>query len=240
MFTVTLLALALAAQAPDAQQKLKTRDEAPPPAANISRADQPWVVPAGTRIPIELKQAVSTKNAQPGDPIYAKTNFPILIDGHMMIPPGTYAQGVVDSVKRAGRIKGTAELRFHLTKLIFPNGYNLDLNAPIDQVPGSADTHMKEPGAVQHDSEKEKDLERVGKAASEGAVVGSMAGATTGSLRNLGIGGLSGIAAGTLIAVLARGTDVRFDTGTVVDVALAKAVPLDKDKVQGLTAASTP
>ena len=240
MFAVCLLALALAAQAPDAQQKLKTRDEAPPPAANASPADQPWVVPAGTRIPVELKQAVSTKNAQPGDAIYAVTNFPILIDGHMMIPPGTYAQGVVDSVKRAGRIKGTAELRFHLTKLIYRNGYNLDLSAPIDQVPGSADTHMKEPSAVQHDSEKEKDLERVGKAASEGAMVGSMAGATTGSFRNFGIGGLSGIAAGTLIAVLARGTDVRFDAGTVVDVALAKPVALDKGKVQALTAASTP
>jgi len=240
MFAVTLLALALAAQAPDAQQKLTTRDEAPPPAVNAGPANQPWVVPAGTRIPIELKQAVSTKNAQPGDAIYAITNFPILIDGQMMIPPGTYAQGVVDSVKRAGRIKGTAELRFHLTKLIYRNGYNLDLTAPIDQVPGSADTHMKEPGAVQHDSEKGKDLDRAGKAATEGAVIGSMAGATTGSFRDFGIGGLSGIAAGTLIAVLARGSDVRFEAGTVVDVALARPVALDKDKVPGPSTASAP
>jgi len=240
MFAVTLLAFALAAQAPDAQPKLKTRDEAPRPAANAKPADQQWVVPAGTRIPIQLQQPISTKNAQTGDAIYARTNFPVLVNGHLMIPPGTYVQGVVDSVKRAGRIKGTAELRFHVTNLIYQNGYSLDLTAPIDQVPGSPDSHMEEPGAVKHDSEKGKDLERVGRAASEGAMIGSVAGAMGGNIRSLGIGGLSGIAAGTLIAVLTRGSDVRFETGTVVDIALAQAVPVDKDKVQGLSAASAP
>jgi hypothetical protein len=154
--------------------------------------------------------------------------------------PEPYVQGVVDSVKRAGRIKGTAELRFHLTTLIYANGYSLSLIAPIDQVPGSENTHMKEPGAVKEDSEKGKDLERVGRAASEGAMIGSTAGALGGTLRSVGVGGVSGIAAGTLIAILTRGTDVRFDTGTVVDVALAQSVPLDKDKVLGSVAARTP
>ncbi|MGA3027402.1 MAG: hypothetical protein ABSF98_21805 [Bryobacteraceae bacterium] len=221
----------MAQQPPEAQPKLKTRDEAP-----ANKGDRPWVVPAGTRIPIQLQQPVSTKDAQPGDAIYARTTFPILVDGNVMIPPGTYVQGVVDSVKRAGRIKGTAELRFHLTTLIYQSGYSLNLAALVEQVPGNASTHMKEPGTVQHDSEKGRDLENVGKGASEGAMIGSTAGALSGSLRGVGIGGVSGIAAGTLIAILTRGTDVRFDTGTVVDVALAQAVPVDKDKVAGATA----
>jgi hypothetical protein len=222
----------MAQQPPGAQPKLKTREEAP-----ARSGDEPWVVPAGTRIPIQLQQPVSTKDAQPGDPIYARTTFPILVAGNVMIPPGTYVQGVVDSVKRAGRIKGTAELRFHITMLIYQNGYSLDLSAGIDQVPGNADTHMKEPGTVKHDSEKGKDLERVGRAASEGAMIGSSAGALSGGLRGVGVGGVTGIAAGTLIAILTRGTDVRFETGTVVDVALAQAVPVDKDRVIGPAAA---
>jgi len=238
MYAVTVLLLALAVQAPDTQPKLKTRDAATAPAAPAVPADKAWVLPVGTRIPIQLQQPISTRNAQPGDAIYARTNFPIMIAGHMMVPPGTYVQGVVDSVKRAGRIKGTAELRFHVTTLIYQNGYSLDLTAPIDQVPGSPDSHMQEPGAVQHDSEKGKDLERIGRAASEGAMVGTAAGALGGNIRSIGIGGLSGIAAGTLIAVLTRGSDVRFETGTVVDVALAQSVPLDKDKAQGLTASA--
>ncbi len=228
MFALTLLTAVclMAQQTPEVQPRLKTRDEVP-----VKSGDQAWVVPAGTKIPIQLQQPLSTKDAQPGDAIYARTTFPILVDGHIMIPPGTYVQGVVDTVKRAGRIKGTAELRFHITTFIYQNGYSLDLSAIIEQVPGTGDTHMKEPGTVKEDSEKGKDLERVGRAASEGAMIGSTAGALSGSLRGLGVGGISGIAAGTLIAILARGTDVRFETGTVVDVALAQSVPVDKDKV---------
>src|SRR5271157_5758469 len=136
---VLLTALSvMAQQPPEAQPKLRTRDEAP-----ARSGDGPWVVPAGTRIPIQLQQPLSTKDAQPGDAIYARTTFPILVNGNVMIPPGTYVQGVVDTVKRAGRIKGTAELRFHLTTFIYQNGYSLDLSGLIDQVPGRADTHMK-------------------------------------------------------------------------------------------------
>jgi hypothetical protein len=231
LILITALSV-MAQQPPEAQPKLKTRDE-----AAVKSGDQPWVVPAGTRIPIQLQQPLSTKDAQPGDAIYARTTFPILVDGNVVIPPGTYVQGMVDSVRRAGRIKGTAELRFHITTFIYQNGYSLNLAAIVDQVPGDPGTHMKEPGTVKHDSEKGKDLENVGKAASEGAVIGSTAGALSGSLRGVGVGGISGIAAGTLIAILTRGTDVRFDTGTVVDVSLARSVPVDKDKVNAAVTA---
>jgi hypothetical protein len=237
MIALTLLiaTCVMAQQPPEAQPTLKTRDAAP-----VTNGDQPWVVPAGTRIPIQLQQSVSTKDAQPGDAVYARTTFPILVNGNIMIPPGTYVQGMVDSVKRAGRIKGTAELRFHITTLIYQNGYSLNLSALLNQVPGNPGTHMKEPGTAEHDSEKGRDLENVGKAASEGAMIGSTAGALSGGLRGVGIGGVSGIAAGTLIAVLMRGTDVRFETGTVVDVALAQAVPVDKEKVLGPSASRAP
>jgi len=221
---VTALSL-MAQQAPGDQPKLKKRDEVPAQPGN-----GPWVVPAGTRIPIQLQQPISTKDAQPGDPIYARTTFPVLVDGNVMIPPGTYVQGVVDSVKRAGRIKGTAELRFHISTLIYQNGYSLNLTGGIDNVPGSDSSHMKEPGTVKHDSEKGKDLENVGKGASEGAMIGSTAGALSGGIRGIGVGGLTGIAAGTLIAMLRRGSDVKFDTGTVVDVSLSQAVAVDKEK----------
>jgi type IV secretion system protein VirB10 len=191
-----------------------------------------WIVPAGTKIPVQLRQAVSTKNAQPGDPIYAQTTFPIAINGAIVIPAGTYAKGVVDTAKRAGRIKGSAELQFHLTDLIYANGYALNLAAAIDQVPGSADSNMKEPGTVKHDSEKGKDIKRIGEAAATGGQIGGIAGATSGSLRGFGIGGLSGIAAGSLIALMARGSDVRFEIGSSVEVSLNHAIAIDVEKVQ--------
>jgi type IV secretion system protein VirB10 len=213
------------------EPRLKTRTETAAEPVRQQDASGLWIVPAGTKIPIQLRQAVSTKNAQTGDPIYAQTTFPIVVNGMLMIPAGTYAQGIVDTSKRAGRIKGSAELQFHLTTLIYPNGYTLDLKAAIDQVPGSADSRMKEPGTVKHDSEKGADLKRIGEAAATGGQIGGLAGAASGSVRGLGIGGISGIAAGTLIALLARGSDVRFEIGSGVEVSLNRAIAIDADKV---------
>jgi len=185
-----------------------------------------------------LRQPISTKGARTGDPIYAQTTFPIVIEGDMVIPAGTWVQGVVDHVKRAGRIKGTAELQFHLTTLIYANGYTLDIAAAIDQVPGSETTKMKEPGIVKQSSEKGKDLERIGTGASQGGQIGALAGAAASpSVRGLGVGGLSGIAAGTLIALLSRGTDVRFDAGTSVEIALSQPMAIEPSRVKPPAAA---
>ena len=41
-------------------------------------------VPAGTKIPLTLKQGITTKNAQVGDPVYAQTSFPIAINNHIV------------------------------------------------------------------------------------------------------------------------------------------------------------
>jgi hypothetical protein len=229
---VVLCASAGICQQPSEQPRLKTRTELPAQAAKPEPgANGLWIVPAGTKIPIQLRQAVSTKNAQTGDPIYAQTTFPIVVDGVIMIPAGTYVKGVVDTAKRAGRIKGSAELQFHLTDMIYPNGYALSLAAAIDQVPGNSDSRMKEPGVVKHDSEKGADLKRIGEGAATGGAIGGMAGASSGSVRGIGIGGLSGIAAGSLIALLARGSDVRFEIGSGVEVSLNQPIAIEAEKV---------
>lgn len=235
MAVVVLAAVSALAQQPAGDIPQLTSRTDVPPAATAPVPEQaakgPWIVPAGSKIPIQLKQAISTKNAHPGDPVYGQTTFPVMVNGQVMIPGGTFVQGVVDSVKRAGRIKGTAELQFHLTSLLYPNGYVLDMAAAVDQVPGDESSHMKEPGTLTHDSEKGKDVERIGRGAAQGAAIGGVAGAVSGNTRGVGIGGLSGIAAGSLIAILARGSDLRFEAGTVVDVSLNHAIALDPERI---------
>jgi hypothetical protein len=44
------------------------------------------VIPAGTKVPLTLKQAISTKNAREGDPVYAETSFPFVANDRMLIP----------------------------------------------------------------------------------------------------------------------------------------------------------
>src|ERR1039458_2179564 len=90
----------------------------PAPAA----ASDPNVVtiPAGTKIPLFLAQAISTKNAREGDAVYATTAFPFVVDNRVVIPAGSYIQGKISHVERGGRLKGRAEILMHFTSMIYP------------------------------------------------------------------------------------------------------------------------
>ena len=78
------------------------------------------VIPAGTKVPLALKQAISTKSAKEGDPVYAETTFPFVVDNRIVIPAGTYVQGRISHVQRPGHVKGRAELLMHFTSMIYP------------------------------------------------------------------------------------------------------------------------
>ena len=52
-------------------------------------------IPAGTKVALRLKQAISTKTAREGDAVYAETTFPITIDDRILIPVATYVQGKI-------------------------------------------------------------------------------------------------------------------------------------------------
>ncbi|HVB36583.1 MAG TPA: hypothetical protein VND42_05025, partial [Candidatus Acidoferrales bacterium] len=92
-----------------------------------------FTVPSGTRLPLVLHNAVSTRSARPGDPLYLETLFPIVIDSRILIPAGSYVSGEVTEVKRPGRIHGRGEIRIKLDNLILPNGYQASFNAsPTD------------------------------------------------------------------------------------------------------------
>ena len=65
----------------------------PNPAATSVESEKPTLtIPAGTRVPLSLKQAISTKTAKTGDPVYAETAFPFVVNDRVVIPAGTYIQ----------------------------------------------------------------------------------------------------------------------------------------------------
>src|SRR5260370_42136090 len=81
-----------------------------------------YTVDPGTRIPLNLINSVSTKNAAEGDRVYLETVFPILSGGKIVIPPGSYVAGTVTEVKRPGRVHGRGELYIRFDSLTLPNG----------------------------------------------------------------------------------------------------------------------
>lgn len=195
----------------------------------VSDRSHAITLPVGTKVPLVLKAPVSTKNARPGDPIYAQTNFPVVINDRIVIPPGTYVQGQVSQVTRPGRIKGKAELLVHFTSLIFPSGYTVMLPGAIEGIPGDEHNKMKgDEGKIEGQGSKGKDAATIGRGAETGATVGSLAGISSG---NSGKGALLGAAGGSVIGLatvlLSRGPDVRLEAGTALDMVLERAITID-------------
>ena len=93
-------------------------------------------IPAGTKIPLSLKQAISTKNAREGDAVYAETAFPFVMDDRVIVPAGSYIQGKIARVERAGHGKGRAEILMHFTSIIYPSGYTVMLPGSVENTPG--------------------------------------------------------------------------------------------------------
>ena len=82
-------------------------------------------IPAGTKIVLALTSPVWANSAKPGDAIYSSAAFPVEASNQIAIPPGTYAQGQIDTLTRPKGRSSRAEFQIHFTKLIFVNGYTV-------------------------------------------------------------------------------------------------------------------
>src|SRR6476660_4706888 len=182
-------------------------------------------VPAGTQVLLNLKSPIDTKSAKVGDGVYCQTSFPITQDNVAVIPAGTYVKGTIAQVRRAGRVKGRAEILFHFTTMIFPNGYTVDLPGTLGNEPGAQNhTVADKEGTVQANGQKGKDAGTVAKTGATGAVIGTVA---SGSAKGAGIGGLAGAAIGLGQVLLTRGQDVRIDQGAALELVLQRSLTVD-------------
>ena len=192
--------------------------ETAPPAA----AQPHYVVERGTRIPLSLINSVSTKHAAPGDRVYLETVFPILVNGRIVIPPGSYVAGTVTEVKRPGRLKGRGEIYLRFDSLTLPNGTTRDFRARVGSLDGRASEELeKEEGLIRSEGNKSGDARTVGEAAAAGTSIGVIAGSAAGhSGMGAGIGAAAGAAAGLAGVLLSRGPEAVLSRGTTMEMLL--------------------
>jgi len=227
------LAQAPAAQPPSTQPPpAQPADPAPAPPVAAAPAAKPSakvLIPSGTHLPLILHNGVSTRSARPGDPIYLETLFPVMIDGKVVIPAGSYVSGEITESKRPGRVKGRGELMIKLNTLILPNAYQVNLNAaPSNAGTGGGETVDNE-GRVKGDSDKAHDIGTVMTTTGAGAGIGGLA---TRTPAGAGIGAGIGAAAGLVAVLLTRGPEAELPRGTSLEVVLNRPLELDADKVQ--------
>jgi hypothetical protein len=205
-----------------------TMNPTPPAAAVEPEKPSTVAIPAGTMIPLALKQAISTKTAKDGDPVYAETAFPFVLNERVVIPAGTYIQGKIERAQRGGHVKGRAELLIHFTSMIYPNGYTVMLGGSVENTPGAEKTSMKDSeGTIRQDSDAAKKAKETAGAATTGAVIGAIVNGGKGAGIGAGIGGAAGLA----VAMLSRGADVRLEPGTSIEMEIQREVTVDASRI---------
>jgi predicted lipid-binding transport protein (Tim44 family) len=121
----------------------------------------------------------------------------------------------------------------HFTSIIYPSGYTVMLPASVENTPGAANKSVKDSeGTIQQESETGKRVED----AAKGGVYGTLGGATAGGLATGGLNGARvgagiGAAAGIGWALLKRGSDVRLDVGTSIEMEIQRPIIVDASRI---------
>jgi type IV secretion system protein VirB10 len=206
-------------------------------------AKRSYTVPAGTKVLLQLRSAVNTKSAKPGDGVYLASTFPVVVGNRVMIPAGVYVQGVVDRVARAGRVKGRAQLDLHFTSIIFPNGTVVEIPGIVNSLPGASKQTVNNDGEGTIEQAGDK-----GRNAGKVAQIAIPTGGTIGSIGGLGAGhpiagGVAGIGAGLatvgLVSLFTRGADVNIESGAQVEMILQRPLLLEEENLAAVAAAGS-
>ena len=192
-----------------------------------------YVIEAGTRVPLSLINSVSTKHSAPGDRVYLETVFPIMNNGRIVIPPGSYVAGTVTEVKRPGRVKGRGELFVRFDSLTLPNGVTRDFRARVGAVDGRASEDFdKTEGKIKSEGNKAGDARTVGEATAAGASIGVIAGGAADHYgMGAGIGAAAGATAGLMGVLLSRGPDAVLAKGSTIEMVLDRTLYFDTSEL---------
>lgn len=229
---VSVMAATNAACAQDASPEQPAAAAAPaPPPTQAALGPKIYTVPAGTKILLQLRSAINTKSAKPGDGVYLDSTFPVVVGNRVMIPSGVYVQGVVDRVERAGHVKGRAQLDMHFSSIIFPNGSVVEVPGMVNNLPGATDQTVKNDGegTVEQNPNKSRNAGKVGQVAiPTGGTIGAIGGIHSGHPIGGGLAGIgAGLAAMGLATLFTRGADVNIPNGTQVEMVLQRPLYLE-------------
>ncbi len=92
-------------------------------------------VPAGTSLHTLLERPLTRRTSRPGASVYLQLDHPVVVHDTVALPAGTYLEGILDGVSGKTR-QLRADLRLHLTRLVYGNGYVLATSQPAEGIAG--------------------------------------------------------------------------------------------------------
>ncbi|MHB8301257.1 MAG: BON domain-containing protein [Acidobacteriaceae bacterium] len=95
-------------------QPIQSYSDTAPPSSSQGGTPQSFVIPAGTRIRVQLAQTLSTRHSRAGDVFSGTVASPVRLNRQTIIPSGSRASGTVIRSKAQGHFAGRAVLAVRL------------------------------------------------------------------------------------------------------------------------------
>ena len=165
-------------------------------------------IPAGTHLLLRMEHSVSSRTAKVGDGVHLRTSVPVSAGGRIVVPIGSYAQGVISQVKRGKH----SQLEIQLVMLMLPNGEVFQVSPKTS----SAESTTSRP--------PRREFGMYPGAGPLGlAVAGAIAGGQTGARAGLA----GGVAVALISAIAGHRQDVELRQGSAVDVVFDRPAVLE-------------
>ena len=190
-------------------------------------------IPSGTKFKTRLETPISSKLSEVGDTIIVTLLEPMAIDAQHVLPRGTEMTGKVTFVKRAGKVKGRAEVYALINELTTNYGsepIHVSIDA-ADDVANDEKIRTDEENKLKSNKDLGDDVEDATRGASLGSLGSTPVAIATGSVGAAIAGPAAGAIAGLL---LSRGKEVRLPVGTVFRMKFDKelTVPVSTTQVR--------
>jgi len=166
------------------------------------------LIPANTRVSVELLSPISTQTARKGDKFSCKVLTPAEFAGAIV-------EGHIRSVKRSGKANKDSKLDLAFDRIVTIEGRIADFNATVVEVfevqkvadDGRADIE----GTVRS---KSTTVKTSIKRAAVGALIGAIVGGAVAGGQGAAVGAAVGAGLGVTTTLVTKGPDLEFKTGT--------------------------
>lgn len=185
-------------------------------AALAEGVNAPPSIPAGSLLHVKLNTTLTSKTNKSGDTFTGEITQPIVANGKEVVPKYSMVYGHVAFVKPSGRIKGTAQMRVVLDKVVTPDeDKEFLLPSSLDDSNNAPCAHVKDDeGTIQGCGKSKKS------AAKDAAIVGGLGAAAGAEVGVASMGGCDpyyGCYPGTGPGL---GTDIAYGAGIGAGTAL--------------------
>ena len=194
--------------------------------APIPQTPSSLVLPAGTKLPLGLVRPISVTKSKPGDSIYLQVTFPITAGHQMLVPPGTYVQGIIEKIFKRDRTRALLSFSMRSASMIFSTGYTVSFAATVDTLPTIAGLQSPAVGAVQGAAPVA--MAAVGSTAPPPLPAPSLENGARNAMIGLAVAGAVGTA---LFVLLGHHQDIQMDAGTPLEIVLPAPLQLDRTRV---------